>query len=84
MVCTVRLNHGNLLILSGFTEYLLGSSFHDDVSFMAEKFDKTTKLSFRDPNDPQYIRFGNASKRDPNLGIRKGQLKLDGYVFRFS
>ncbi|KAF5354053.1 hypothetical protein D9756_006959 [Leucocoprinus leucothites] len=45
---------------------------------MVDKFDKTTKLAFRDPNDPQYIKFGSARDRDPNLGIRAGQLKLNG------
>ncbi|KAF9442562.1 hypothetical protein P691DRAFT_810428 [Macrolepiota fuliginosa MF-IS2] len=61
-------------------ELLLGSRFYDEAAFMADKFDKTTKLAFRDPNDPQYIRFGNARDREPNLGIRAGQLKLDGNV----
>ncbi|KAF9449853.1 hypothetical protein P691DRAFT_790221 [Macrolepiota fuliginosa MF-IS2] len=61
-------------------EFLVGSRFYDDTSSMADKFDKTTKLAFRDPNDPQYIKFGNARDRDPNLGIRAGQLKLDGNI----
>ncbi|KAF9449855.1 hypothetical protein P691DRAFT_727192 [Macrolepiota fuliginosa MF-IS2] len=59
-------------------EFLVGSRFYDNASSMADKFDKTTKLAFRDPNDPQYIKFGNARDRDPNLGIRIGWLKLDG------
>lgn len=45
---------------------------------MTERFDKATKLAFRDPVDPQYIKFGGARDRDPTLGIRAGQLKLDG------
>jgi hypothetical protein len=61
-----------------FVDYLRGSSFYDDVPYMVEKFDKATKLGFRTPNDPQYIRFGNVRDRDPTRGIRAGQLRLEG------
>ncbi len=57
---------------------LLGSRFHDDVASMTDKFDKATKLGFRDPTDPQYIRFGSVRDKDPDLGIRAGKLRLDG------
>lgn len=62
-------------------EFLQDSNFHEDVPDIAEKFDKVTKLSFRDPGDPQYIKFGRMRDRDPNRGIRAGQLRLDGCVF---
>ncbi len=62
-------------------EFLQGSSFHEDVPDIAEKFDKATKLSFRDPNDPQFVKFGSVRDRDPNRGIRAGQLRLDGCAF---
>lgn len=73
--------HGTGLGSDGLLpEFLSGSRFHEDVPVMAEKFDKATKLAFRDPTDPQYIKFGNVRDRDPDLGIRAGQLRLDGYV----
>lgn len=48
---------------------------------MVDKFDKATKLGFRTPKDPQYIKFGNVRDKDPKRNIRAGQLRLDGYAF---
>ncbi|KIJ11257.1 hypothetical protein PAXINDRAFT_15797 [Paxillus involutus ATCC 200175] len=45
---------------------------------MTEVFDKTTKLMFRDANEPQYIKFGMVRDKDPEYDIRSGQLKLSG------
>lgn len=84
MVCRDQCITFDILNDSGFVAYLLGSRFHEDVPSMTEKFDKTTKLSFRDPSDPQYVKFGTARDRDPSLGIRAGQLKLDGRVFQLA
>ncbi|KAF8545589.1 hypothetical protein OG21DRAFT_1537926, partial [Imleria badia] len=50
----------------------------DIVQQMKEIFDQTTKLRFRDSGDPQYIKFGTARDKDPEYGIRSGQLKLAG------
>ena len=50
----------------------------DVVKQMKEIFDKTTKLRFRDANDPQYIKFGTVRDKDPQYDIRSGQLKLAG------
>ncbi|KAG9312271.1 hypothetical protein JVU11DRAFT_7574 [Chiua virens] len=50
----------------------------DMVEQMKELFDKTTKLRFRDANDPQYIKFGTVRDKDPQYDIRSGQLKLVG------
>ena len=79
---------GNNIILSGnhrcsfnLLELLQGTRFQDDITFMTDKFDKTTKLAFRDPSDPQYIKFGSVRDRDSYLGIRAGSLKLDGCVY---
>lgn len=47
---------------------------------MTDKFDKATKLGFRDPEDPQYIRFGSVRDKDPDLGIKAGKLRLDGWA----
>ncbi|KAG9312597.1 hypothetical protein JVU11DRAFT_6994 [Chiua virens] len=45
---------------------------------MSEIFDKTTKVRFRDVDEPQYIKFGGIRDKDPEYGIRSGQLKLIG------
>jgi len=41
-------------------------------------FDETTKLRFRNSNEPQYIKFGGAGDNDQNCNIRFGQLNLLG------
>ncbi|EAU91952.2 hypothetical protein CC1G_11138 [Coprinopsis cinerea okayama7 len=63
------------------SEYLLrGSRFEDDVDFIVERFDKRTKLAFRDDNQMKFIQFGSVRQNEPSLGIRTGQLKLQGSV----
>ena len=41
-------------------------------------FDKTTKVRFRDADEPQYIKFGSVRDKEPEYDIRSGQLKLSG------
>jgi len=48
---------------------------------MTECFDKSTKLTFRNSEEPSYIRFGTARDRDFPFDIRSGQMKLPGCVF---
>ncbi|KZP20070.1 hypothetical protein FIBSPDRAFT_546789 [Athelia psychrophila] len=50
----------------------------EDLANMTSCFDKTTKLRFRNPDEPSYIKFGGVRDRDPDVGIRSGQLKLPG------
>lgn len=75
---------GSVFVTRAATKYLEellhDTRFMEDVPFISDKFDKSAKLAFRDPNDPQYIKFGSARDRDPDLGIRAGQLRLDGDV----
>ncbi|KAG1737858.1 uncharacterized protein EDB91DRAFT_471992 [Suillus paluster] len=61
-------------------EKLSGSRFGtpDIVQQMTDIFDSTTKLRFRNPEDPSYIKFGTVRDRDPQRDIRNGQLKLNG------
>ena len=60
---------------------LLGQSrFSGDIPDIARRFDKTTKLRFRNADEPQYIKFGTIRDKDPQLNIRSGQLKLLGYA----
>jgi hypothetical protein len=62
------------------TEKLSGSRFGtpDIVQQMTDIFDGTTKLRFRNPEDPSYIKFGTVRDKDPQRDIRNGQLKLSG------
>ncbi|KAK0222701.1 hypothetical protein EDD85DRAFT_860799 [Armillaria nabsnona] len=61
-------------------EKLRGSRFEPEVDLIAECFDKTAKLRFRNAEEPAYIKFGTMRDRDPALDIRSGQLKLAGSV----
>ena len=45
---------------------------------MADCFDKSAKLSFKDPNQTSLIKFGSARDIDGSVGIKFGQLKLQG------
>ncbi|PPQ65510.1 hypothetical protein CVT24_010806 [Panaeolus cyanescens] len=57
---------------------LIDSEYLDDIDDILEAFDDTTKLRFRDPQDPQYVRFGGVGDNDTSVNIRFGQLKLKG------
>ncbi|KIJ05580.1 hypothetical protein PAXINDRAFT_93272 [Paxillus involutus ATCC 200175] len=48
------------------------------VQQMKDAFDTTTRVRFRDPGEPQYIKFGTVHDKDPQYNIRSGQLKLAG------
>jgi hypothetical protein len=61
-------------------DYLQGSSYLDDAPFIAKIFDKTTKLRFRDSSRAHYIKFGTPKDKDPRVGIRSGQIRLNGWV----
>ncbi|KAH7929514.1 hypothetical protein BV22DRAFT_1080689 [Leucogyrophana mollusca] len=50
----------------------------DIIEQMIGIFDKTTKLRFRNAEDPSYIKFGTVRDKDPKCDIRSGQLKLQG------
>jgi hypothetical protein len=47
---------------------------------MTSVFDKTTKLQFRKPDEPSYVKFGTIRDKDMMYNIRSGQLKLAGFV----
>ena len=59
-------------------DLLRGSRFAEDVDYMTNCFDKSTKLRFRNSDDPQYIKFGTVRDKDPAFNIRSGQLRLQG------
>ncbi|KAF7982970.1 hypothetical protein HWV62_24558 [Athelia sp. TMB] len=50
----------------------------EELKHMVDCFDKSTKLRFRNLDEPSYIKFGGVRDKDPAAGIRSGQLKLPG------
>ncbi|CAA7263110.1 unnamed protein product [Cyclocybe aegerita] len=58
--------------------FLEGSPFLEDVTYIAQCFDKTTKQRFKSNADAQYIKFGSTRDNDPQYNIRFGQLRLSG------
>ncbi|CAA7260294.1 unnamed protein product [Cyclocybe aegerita] len=73
---------GSIFVTKNAEAYLVdllqGSKFVDDLHVMVERFDKTTKLRFVNPEEPQFIKFGGVRDQDLRLNIRHGQLKLPG------
>jgi hypothetical protein len=65
-------------MLIWFAALLKDSVFEEDVPIMVDRFDKRSKQSFRNDQDPQFIKFGSPRETDVKLGIRLGQLKLAG------
>jgi hypothetical protein len=59
-------------------DYLQGSTFLEDLDHIVSCFDKTTKLRFRNSDEPQYVKFGGTRDNDPSYNIRFGQLRLRG------
>ena len=50
----------------------------EDLKTMMDNFEKSTKPTFKDPGDRSFIKFGSMRDRDPSVGIRSGQLPLEG------
>lgn len=61
-------------------EKLHGSKFGNshDIRSMVEHFEKSTKPTFKNPNEKSYVKFGSMRDKDPTVGIRGGQLQLEG------
>ncbi|KAF7970803.1 hypothetical protein HWV62_22804 [Athelia sp. TMB] len=52
----------------------------EDLKNLVDCFDKSTKLRFRNQEEPSYIKFGGVRDKDTAFGIRSGQLKLPGQL----
>ncbi|PSR75177.1 hypothetical protein PHLCEN_2v9267 [Hermanssonia centrifuga] len=50
----------------------------EDIQTMLESFEKSAKPTFKDVMDRSFIKFGSVRDRDPDVGIRSGQLTIDG------
>jgi hypothetical protein len=61
-------------------EKLKGSKYgtSDSIDHITKRFDETTKRLFRDKKDLQFVPFGSPLDKDLSVGIRGGQLKLEG------
>ncbi|KAF7293301.1 hypothetical protein HMN09_01209300 [Mycena chlorophos] len=60
--------------------FLRNSKYIDDIAEIADCFDHSTKLKFRNPNEFSYIKFGTLRDKDAAFNIANGQLKLPGTV----
>lgn len=49
-----------------------------DLNSIVDRFDKATKLRFRNSDQPQFIKFGSERDNDSSCNIRFGRLKLLG------
>ncbi|KAJ3784741.1 hypothetical protein GGU10DRAFT_270811 [Lentinula aff. detonsa] len=63
---------------SYFEDKLHGTRFEEDIPRITECFDQTTKLQFKDSDEPYHVKFGGLRDREPNLDIRSGQMKISG------
>ncbi|KAJ3806836.1 hypothetical protein F5876DRAFT_68612 [Lentinula aff. lateritia] len=63
-------------------ERLRNSRFgsEEDVQQIASIFDSDAKHTFRNPDDPVFIKFGTFKDRDPSVDIKAGQLKILGTI----
>ncbi|KAJ3859048.1 hypothetical protein EV359DRAFT_75728 [Lentinula novae-zelandiae] len=52
----------------------------EDVQQIASIFDSDAKHTFRNPDDPVFIKFGTFRDRDPSVDIKAGQLKIPGNI----
>ncbi|KAK0434093.1 hypothetical protein EV421DRAFT_1841511 [Armillaria borealis] len=59
---------------------LKGTVYTEMANVIADCFDKTAKLRFRNAEEPAYIQFGTIRDNDPALGIRGGRLTLLGSI----
>ncbi|KAF7310179.1 hypothetical protein MIND_00391500 [Mycena indigotica] len=81
---TACLMDGSVFVTKNAREYLnvvlRNSKYHEAVDEIAECFDQTTKLKFREPSEMSYIRFGTLRDKDAAFNIFNGQMKLPGTV----
>jgi len=63
-----------------FERKLRGSKYGspEDIASITSCFDKTTKVSFRDPDELSYVKFGMPRDKDLAFNIQVGRLKLLG------
>lgn len=50
----------------------------EDINTMLDNFDKSVKATFKDSSERSFIKFGSMRDKDPAVGIRSGQLIVEG------
>ena len=65
-------------LVNSLPRSLKHSSYLDNLEDIVRCFDKTTKHRFRNPEEPEYVKFGSTKDNDKSCNIRMGQLKLMG------
>lgn len=55
----------------------------EDLLTMMDNFERAVKPTFKDPSERHFVKFGSMRDRDPDVGIRSGQLPLEGYDQQF-
>ncbi|TRM65694.1 hypothetical protein BD626DRAFT_566363 [Schizophyllum amplum] len=63
-----------------FSSTFKNSKWEGDVAYMAQVFDKQTKLTIKGAADAAVVKFGNFKDTDPDLNVRNGQLKIPGNI----
>ena len=53
---------------------------YEEIKNMVEVFERSTKLTFKDASNKCHIKFGSMGDHDSAVGIRMGQLVLEGFV----
>ncbi|KAJ7057214.1 hypothetical protein C8F01DRAFT_1061528 [Mycena amicta] len=81
---TACLMNGSVFVTKNARDHLevnlRNSKYFGVVAEIAECFDQTTKLKFRNPEEFSYIKFGTLRDQDPAFNIVNGQMKLPGTV----
>jgi hypothetical protein len=80
-MCSALSQHNRFNLIC-FTEKLRGSVYGspENVAQIAERFDETTKRTFKSVEDPCIVQFGSTRDNDATCNIRSGKLKLTGWV----
>ena len=75
----MSINHQWFLLValkSSLADKLKESKFKDEVEHMISVFDRSTKLSFRNPISPAFIRFGTSKDKDLTVGVLMSNTSL--------
>jgi hypothetical protein len=70
-----------VLTYNDASEYLIGSTFYDDIPDMERYFDKVVKPTFCDTNREYRIFFDPEGGSDLGFGIASGTLSIESYVY---
>lgn len=50
----------------------------EEIAAMMERFERSTKPTFKEPNVRSFVKFGGLRDSDPQAGIVRGSLSVDG------